>query len=163
MNARDIRFSLSGVKRKRPGETEGSTRGSAGKIGFGRQFPLGLGQTVRRLLPEGNGAAPAGESVPKPREQSLAIAASLYNRRVIRVLLFAVLRDAAGRDCFELPAQPGNTARSLWERLLSDFPALDSYTARTRVAVNGKYASWEAEVRSGDEVVFFPPVSGGVW
>ncbi len=81
---------------------------------------------------------------------------------MIRVLLFAALRDAAGRDRFELPAQPRNTARSLWERLLSDCPALDSYTARTQVAVNGKYASWEAEVQSGDEVVFFPPVSGGV-
>ncbi|GAB4108989.1 MAG: molybdopterin converting factor subunit 1 [Acidobacteriota bacterium] len=81
---------------------------------------------------------------------------------MIRVLLFAALRDAAGRDCIELPAQPQDTARSLWDRLRSDCPALNSFTARTRVAVNGKYASWEAEVQPGDEVVFFPPVSGGV-
>ncbi len=81
---------------------------------------------------------------------------------MIRVLLFAALRDAAGREGFEFPAEPSATATALWERLVAQCPALEPYTRRTRVAVNGEYADWDTELRNGDEVVFFPPVSGGV-
>lgn len=147
-------------------ETEGPVKGSAGRSPSKLQLPPGLEppdrRTVSRFPRVSNRTHRRERACENSRYRPPAIASNLYNFRVIRVLLFAALRDAAGRDCIELPAQPQDTARSLWDRLRSDCPALDSFTARTRVAVNGKYASWEAEVHPGDEVVFFPPVSGGV-
>jgi molybdopterin synthase sulfur carrier subunit len=34
-------------------------------------------------------------------------------------------------------------------------------TARLRAAVNQEHAGWDAGVRDGDEIAFFPPVTGG--
>ena len=32
---------------------------------------------------------------------------------------------------------------------------------RCKVAINDELAAWDVELRSGDEVLFFPPVAGG--
>lgn len=80
---------------------------------------------------------------------------------VIRVLLFAALREAVGRDRVDLPAAGLASAGDVWTQLSRDFPELARFTARARVAVNGVYASMETPIGNQDEVVFFPPVSGG--
>jgi molybdopterin converting factor subunit 1 len=76
-----------------------------------------------------------------------------------RVLYFASLRDAAGRDAESVDSN-AIEARALY-RELRDRYRFAMPEQRLRVAVNGEFASWDRALADGDEVVFLPPVSGG--
>jgi len=79
----------------------------------------------------------------------------------IRVLLFATLRQQAGRSTVDLRAgQPASVARC-WELLCEQCPALAPLRDAVRPALNRSYVTWEALVQPGDELAFIPPVSGG--
>ncbi len=49
------------------------------------------------------------------------------------------------------------TAAEIWMRAAGDKPM----PPNTLVAVNMEYAPLSREVKNGDEVAFFPPVTGG--
>jgi len=79
----------------------------------------------------------------------------------IRVLLFGVLKDAAGRSSEVISLPEPATAESVlrhYEKVLANGKALLSSVA---VAVNQEYASRDHVLREGDEVALLPPVSGG--
>ncbi len=79
----------------------------------------------------------------------------------VRVLFFASLAEAAGTEAVEV-AEPGAaTVASLYERLAERFPGLKPLGAACLCAVNREFARADSPVRDGDEVAFFPPVSGG--
>jgi molybdopterin synthase sulfur carrier subunit len=81
----------------------------------------------------------------------------------IRILYFALVRDALGRseDRFENPSGP-LTVVELRSQLSSrpDGMALAS-CKNLRCAVNQVMAGDDVMVCDGDEVAFFPPVTGG--
>lgn len=74
----------------------------------------------------------------------------------VRVRLFAMLRERAGRSSVEVELEEGATAGDVWPRLGigEEPPALG-------VAVNSAYADRSTRLADGDEVAFIPPVSGG--
>jgi molybdopterin synthase sulfur carrier subunit len=74
----------------------------------------------------------------------------------INVRFFASLRERLGLERTEIPAEGVNDVRDVWQAV-SDQP-LDE---EPLVAVNRNYASLEQAVEDGDEVAFFPPVTGG--
>jgi sulfur-carrier protein len=79
----------------------------------------------------------------------------------LRILYFASLREAVGTgaETIELPAAC-NTVGALREVLGRRHPAL--LTARNlRAAINQRMAGMDAAVADGDELAFFPPVTGG--
>lgn len=77
----------------------------------------------------------------------------------IKVLLFAVLREKAGRGEMELEVEPGMTARDLPARI---FGASEQGIPKTlRYAVNMDYVGEGWELNEGDEVALIPPVAGG--
>jgi molybdopterin converting factor subunit 1 len=79
----------------------------------------------------------------------------------VRVLFFGAAREAAADEA-ALEVEAPATARTVFERALSAYPALRRFRAALLVAVNQEYAGdLDAEVRDGDEVAIFPPVSGG--
>lgn len=83
---------------------------------------------------------------------------------MITVLYFASIREAVGlaREAIELPADVGNVAdlsRLLQARGGQWASALAS--RNLKVAVNQVMASFDAAVAEGDEIAFFPPVTGG--
>ena len=81
---------------------------------------------------------------------------------VVKICLFASLRDVVGQSEIVLDSvPPGNTARQVFQRLASRFPGLRRYRKALLVAVNQEYSNWDQEVSPGDEIAFFPPVSGG--
>jgi molybdopterin converting factor subunit 1 len=85
-----------------------------------------------------------------------------YNSRMVRVLLFASLREIIGQGEIELASSPEvRTAGDLFDLLCRRQPALEAYRTRVRVAVNETYGSFDSPVADGDEVALFPPVSGG--
>ena len=79
----------------------------------------------------------------------------------ITVLCFAGVRDLLGTSRFELEFAEPLRCEGLWGMLLERFPALAPHRESVRLAVNGRYAEPETQVRPGDEVAIIPPVAGG--
>lgn len=82
----------------------------------------------------------------------------------IKVLFFAGLREAlgTGSESLALPAGVG-TVGALRDQLAArgeSWTALAT-TKNLRVAVNQQMVGLDAAVKPGDEVAFFPPVTGG--
>ena len=83
----------------------------------------------------------------------------------VRLLYFAALREQLGTagEEIELPAGVGTVAAlrshlrtrgGAWQLALADGKLI-------RMAVNQDMAQPSAAIRAGDEVAFFPPVTGG--
>ena len=79
----------------------------------------------------------------------------------VRVLLFAILRDAAGTAEVMLDLPRGASAHAAGAALLELHPVLRPYLPRIAYAINQTYAQGETELRDGDELALIPPVSGG--
>jgi len=79
----------------------------------------------------------------------------------VTVRLFARLRDIAGAGELARELAPGATIGDLWRQLAGEFPALGPYERSISSAVNADYARMDHVLRTGDEVAFLPPVSGG--
>ena len=83
----------------------------------------------------------------------------------MKILYFAWVREktGVGEETVDIPSDI-QTARDLVKWLKDrgeGFAAAFSDDALVRVAVNQEYATLDEPVASGDEVAFFPPVTGG--
>lgn len=80
----------------------------------------------------------------------------------ITVLFFATLKDLAGRDrqTLTLPA-PTLTLQQLKSVIADQQPPIAAAINAAVAAVNQEFAFADDLVKDGDEVAFFPPVSGG--
>ncbi|TCK19425.1 molybdopterin synthase sulfur carrier subunit [Thiogranum longum] len=75
----------------------------------------------------------------------------------ITVRLFAGLRERYGMDVMTVSV-PGNiTVSEVWSLVLPEEPLPDNVLA----AQNMEYVDYESAVADGDEIAFFPPVTGG--
>jgi MoaE-MoaD fusion protein len=79
----------------------------------------------------------------------------------VRVLFFGAAREIAGHDEISLTLSAPASARTAFEEILSSYPELRRFGRSLLFAVNQEYARDDREVRSGDELAIFPPVSGG--
>jgi molybdopterin synthase sulfur carrier subunit len=83
----------------------------------------------------------------------------------MRLLYFAWLRAKIGiaEERPDLPAEVNTVAALLdWlKRRGPGFAEAFKDTTIVRVAVNQEYVGWDHPVKPGDEVAFFPPVTGG--
>lgn len=75
----------------------------------------------------------------------------------IRVRYFASLREKMGQAEQSLNADGLSTIADVWNAVSGGRPFPD----RTLCALNMDYATLETCVQDGDEVAFFPPVTGG--
>jgi molybdopterin synthase catalytic subunit/molybdopterin converting factor small subunit len=80
----------------------------------------------------------------------------------VRVRLFAVLRQRAGRESVDVALEEGATVADALSALSRE-PGLTDVLARVpvRMAVNRDYAEPETVLSPGDELALVPPVSGG--
>jgi molybdopterin synthase sulfur carrier subunit len=82
----------------------------------------------------------------------------------VKVLFFAGLREAlgSGSETLDLPAGIATVGelRELIAARGEPWSALTS-TKNLRVAVNQQMVGLDTPVKAGDEVAFFPPVTGG--
>jgi molybdopterin converting factor subunit 1 len=79
----------------------------------------------------------------------------------LHVLFFASLSDITGMRETRVDAGSFSHVGSIFEKFAKDFPALEAYRASILIAVNSEFAQPESPVHDGDEIAFFPPVSGG--
>ena len=76
----------------------------------------------------------------------------------ITVRYFAALREDLGRSRDQLDTTGGDlTVEQVWASRWPERPR----PANTLIAVNQAYARPDQTVQDGDEVAFFPPVTGG--
>jgi len=80
----------------------------------------------------------------------------MASMNVITVRYFASLREHLGRSEDQVEAAGLRCVADVWRRV-----SAESLPANTLVAVNQEYASLASVVRAGDEIAFFPPVTGG--
>lgn len=77
---------------------------------------------------------------------------------MIKVKFFASLRERIGQDQLELDDSGAATVGDVWKQVAP--PDLD-LGDNILIAVNLEYVQADHPVRPGDEVAFFPPVTGG--
>jgi len=80
---------------------------------------------------------------------------------MVKILFFASFREEAGTTEFELEVRGSTTVSDLYQQLRLHFPNLKAESDFTLVSVNQDFATWGSRVGPGDEIAFFPPVSGG--
>ncbi|MBI3597071.1 MAG: molybdenum cofactor biosynthesis protein MoaE [Nitrospirae bacterium] len=82
---------------------------------------------------------------------------------MVKVRLFARLKDLAGRPEIDLTLSRPMPLKGLWSLLQSEIPELMEWVGQKKVlvAVNREMATEETVIRDGDEVGLMPPFSGG--
>ena len=73
------------------------------------------------------------------------------NEIAVKVLFFGAARDVVGQT----------EVANAFEQVLENFPKLRRFGRSLLFAVNQEYAAADREVKDGDELAVFPPVSGG--
>jgi molybdopterin converting factor subunit 1 len=79
----------------------------------------------------------------------------------IRVLFFASLADVTGMREISLDAPACPNVAAVFATLTGRYPGLAAHRSSVKCALNWEYAKPDTPVKDGDEVAFFPPVSGG--
>ncbi|ASJ95173.1 MULTISPECIES: molybdopterin synthase sulfur carrier subunit [Shewanella] len=83
---------------------------------------------------------------------------------MINVLFFAQVRELLGESTISVEAsEQTTTAEGLRALLAAKDDKWGKVLASDKllVAVNQTISSWDTQVEDGDEVAFFPPVTGG--
>lgn len=76
---------------------------------------------------------------------------------VVNIKFFASMRDYTGVADMQLENQGQLTVEQVWSAALPD----KTMPANTLAAINMEYVDLSTQVSDGDEVAFFPPVTGG--
>jgi molybdopterin synthase sulfur carrier subunit len=75
----------------------------------------------------------------------------------IYVKYFASIRDIMGTECANLDIEEGISVDELWQGLIVG----KETPKKVLVAVNYEYVNMNYKLKEGDEIAFFPPVTGG--
>ncbi len=79
----------------------------------------------------------------------------------VRLKLFGPLKDITFSDDVVLSVPPPHNGEAAFNALAALYPHVQQWKSSVRLAVNLEYASFEHVLKSGDEISFIPPVSGG--
>jgi molybdopterin converting factor subunit 1 len=79
----------------------------------------------------------------------------------VKVLFFGAARDAVGHAEVELLLDHDSTSVKVLEILVEKYPSLGRFGRSLLLAVNQEYARFDTQLKDGDELAVFPPVSGG--
>jgi len=83
-------------------------------------------------------------------------------RMQVRVLFFGAARETVGSDELAMSIASPATVGTAFEEVITAFPALRQRFGRSLLfAINQEYAPADRQVKEGDELAVFPPVSGG--
>ena len=75
----------------------------------------------------------------------------------INVQFFASLRELIGKQQIDLEFESSLTVSDVWAKTCDGLAMPDN----TLCAINMEYVKPDTKINDGDEVAFFPPVTGG--
>ncbi|HHH43571.1 MAG TPA: molybdopterin converting factor subunit 1 [Gammaproteobacteria bacterium] len=75
----------------------------------------------------------------------------------VQVRFFAALRERAGTPALEVKVPAGATVAEVWSAATPE----ESFADNVLAAKNMQYVGFDSPVEEGDEIAFFPPVTGG--
>ena len=75
----------------------------------------------------------------------------------ITVKFFASLREEVGKSEVQLETTDSLTVAQVWTQVCENAPLPNHIL----IAINQEYSEQNVLVKDGDEVAFFPPVTGG--
>ncbi|RLA24719.1 MAG: molybdopterin synthase sulfur carrier subunit [Gammaproteobacteria bacterium] len=75
----------------------------------------------------------------------------------IKIRYFASLKESLGRDSDSLDFVQAMSVAEVWKKAVPD----QDMPENTLAAVNMEYVTIDYQVLDGDELAFFPPVTGG--
>ena len=75
----------------------------------------------------------------------------------VTIRFFASLKEQLGVERREIDAAAVNTVSDAWRAVVADEELPDNIL----IALNLEYVAADRAVHDGDEVAFFPPVTGG--
>jgi molybdopterin converting factor subunit 1 len=79
----------------------------------------------------------------------------------VKIKLFAVAKELAGRDEVTVDVPYGANVYELRDVVARDYPALSRIISHALWAVNAEYATTDTQLTEQSEVALIPPVSGG--
>jgi molybdopterin synthase sulfur carrier subunit len=79
----------------------------------------------------------------------------------VTVLFFGRLKELTGHAEHSIEFADATTIEQLFALYAARHPELAKYRSSVVASRNQEFAAWDTLLRSGDEVAFLPPVSGG--
>jgi molybdopterin synthase sulfur carrier subunit len=79
----------------------------------------------------------------------------------VKVLFFGRLKELTGHAEDSIECAGPTTIEQLFVLYAARYPELAKYRSSGVASCNQEFAAWDTPLRSGDEVAFLPPVSGG--
>jgi molybdopterin converting factor subunit 1 len=79
----------------------------------------------------------------------------------VRVKLFAVAKELAGRDELSIELPTGATVADLRNAVAKLYPALEGILVHALWAVDTQYANDNTPLDENSDIALIPPVSGG--
>ena len=79
----------------------------------------------------------------------------------VRVLFFATLAEITGVRETRVEASLHPDTGSIFNHFARRYPLLEPHRNSVLYTVNSEFARPDSPIRDGDEVAFFPPMSGG--
>ena len=79
----------------------------------------------------------------------------------VTVLFFGRLKELTGHAEHSIEFADAMTIEQLFALYAARHPEFAKYRSSVVASRNQEFAAWDTPLRSGDEVAFLPPVSGG--
>ena len=79
----------------------------------------------------------------------------------VKVLFFGRLKELSGHAEDSIEFADATTIEELFALYAARHPELAKFRSSVVASRNQEFAAWDTRLRSGDEVAFLPPVSGG--
>jgi sulfur-carrier protein len=79
----------------------------------------------------------------------------------VTVLFFGRLKELTGQGKDTAEFADASTIEQLFGFYSARYPELTKYRSSVVASRNQEFAAWDTPLRTGDEIAFLPPVSGG--